>query len=47
MDLGGISARGVDRVIRLSWTLADLGGMLRPTMAEIGFALGLWLGMTP
>jgi len=46
MDLGEISARGVDRVIRLSWTIADLGGVPRPTVAEISYALGLWLGMT-
>jgi magnesium chelatase family protein len=48
MDLGEISARGVDRVIRLSWTIADLGNVPRPTAAEISYALGLWLGvMTP
>jgi magnesium chelatase family protein len=44
MDLGEISARGVDRVIRLSWTIADLGGAARPTATEISYALGLWLG---
>jgi magnesium chelatase family protein len=46
MDLGEISARGVDRVIRLAWTVADLGGAPRPTAAEIRYALGLWLGMS-
>src|SRR5580693_2564028 len=46
MDLGEISARGVDRVIRLSWTVADLGGAARPAAAEISYALGLWLGVT-
>ena len=46
MDLGEISARGVDRVIRLSWTIADLGGVSRPTVAEISYALGMWLGVT-
>jgi len=45
MDLGEISARGVDRVIRLAWTVADLGGVARPTAAEISYALGLWLGV--
>ncbi|HUA30819.1 MAG TPA: YifB family Mg chelatase-like AAA ATPase [Streptosporangiaceae bacterium] len=45
MDLGEISARGVDRVIRLAWTVADLGGTPRPTAAEISYALGLWLGV--
>ncbi len=44
MDLGTISARGADRVIRLSWTLADLAGLARPGVAEVGYALGLWLG---
>ncbi len=44
MDLGRISARGADRVIRLSWTLADLAARPRPAAAEVGYALGLWLG---
>ncbi len=45
MDLGQISARGADRIIRLSWTLADLAGVDRPRLAEVGYALGLWLGV--
>ncbi len=44
MDLGRISARGADRVIRLSWTLADLNGIGRPGIDEVGYALGLWSG---
>ena len=44
MDRGQISARGADRIIRMSWTLADLAGQPRPRQAEIGAALGLWLG---
>ncbi len=44
MDLGQISARGVDRVIRVAWTLADLVGIARPTVGETSYALGLWLG---
>jgi magnesium chelatase family protein len=44
MDLGRISARGTDRVIRLSWTLADLAGSGSPGAAEVGYALSLWLG---
>ena len=44
MDLGQISARGVDRVIRVAWTLADLAGVARPTVGETSYALGLWLG---
>jgi magnesium chelatase family protein len=47
MDLGEISARGVDRVIRLSWTVADLGAVARPTVEEVSYALGLWLGTGP
>ena len=45
MELGEISARGVDKVIRVSWTLADLAGKDRPTVDECGYALGLWLGV--
>ena len=45
MDLGEISARGVDRVIRVSWTLADLAGVARPRVDETSYALGLWLGV--
>src|SRR5215470_4980836 len=44
MDLGQISARGVDRVIRVAWTLADIAGIVRPTVGETSYALGLWLG---
>jgi len=44
MDLGQISARGVDRVIRVAWTLADIAGIARPTVSETSYALGLWLG---
>jgi magnesium chelatase family protein len=44
MDLGRVSARGADRVIRLSWTLADLGGIDRPGIDQVGYALGLWSG---
>jgi magnesium chelatase family protein len=44
MDRGQISARGADRIIRMSWTLADLAGADRPRLAEVGAALGLWLG---
>lgn len=44
MDRGQISARGVDRVIRVAWTLADLAGIARPTVDETSYALGLWLG---
>jgi magnesium chelatase family protein len=45
MDKGQVSARGVDRVLRVSWTLADLAAIGRPTVAETSYALGLWLGV--
>jgi magnesium chelatase family protein len=45
MDLGQISARGVHRVIRVAWTLADLAGVRRPTADQTAAALGLWLGV--
>src|SRR6266498_412774 len=41
MELGQLSARGVDRILRVSWTLADLAGKPRPTAEETGYALGL------
>jgi magnesium chelatase family protein len=47
MDRGQVSARGADRIIRMAWTLADLAGQARPQLAEIGTALGLWLGTAP
>jgi magnesium chelatase family protein len=45
MDLGQISARGADRIIRMSWTLADLAGVDKPRTEEVGYALALWLGV--
>jgi magnesium chelatase family protein len=45
MDLGQISARGADRIIRMSWTLADLAGVDRPRGEEVGYALAMWLGV--
>jgi magnesium chelatase family protein len=46
MDLGQLSARGVDRILRVAWTLSDLAGKARPGAGETGYALGLWLGVT-
>ncbi|WP_024288828.1 YifB family Mg chelatase-like AAA ATPase [Cellulomonas sp. KRMCY2] len=39
LDTGLLSLRGVDRVLRIAWTLADLAGRDRPGSAEIGQAL--------
>ncbi len=38
---GEISQRGIDRILRVSWTLADLHGSSRPDLAEVGQALDL------
>jgi magnesium chelatase family protein len=38
---GALSARGVDRVLRLAWTLADLGGKNRPRAPEVALAVEL------
>lgn len=38
---GRLSARGVDRVLRVAWTMADLGGATRPGVFEVSAALGL------
>ena len=45
MERGQISARGVVKVVRVAWTLADLAGQPRPTRDECHAALGLWLGV--
>ncbi|WP_149201996.1 YifB family Mg chelatase-like AAA ATPase [Actinotalea subterranea] len=39
LDSGALSLRGVDRVLRVAWTLADLAGRGRPGPAEVGQAL--------
>ncbi len=41
LDRGALSLRGVDRVLRLAWTVADLAGRDRPTRDDVGLALGL------
>ena len=38
---GRLSARGVDKVVRISWTLADLQGRDRPSRIDLAAALGL------
>lgn len=39
LDRGTLSLRGVDRVLRVAWTLADLGGREAPRRADVGLAL--------
>jgi magnesium chelatase family protein len=45
METGEVSARGLDKIVRVSWTLSDLAAKDRPTIDECGYALGLWLGV--
>jgi magnesium chelatase family protein len=45
LDLGTLSARGIDRVIRLAWTLADLADEDVPGEPHVSAALAMWLGM--
>jgi magnesium chelatase family protein len=45
LERGQISARGVIKVIRVAWTLADLAGRPRPSSDDCDAALGLWLGV--
>ena len=39
LDLGQLTARGVDRVLRVAWTVADLAGRDRPDRADVRMAL--------
>jgi magnesium chelatase family protein len=41
LERGVLTARGYDRVLRLAWTLADLGRRHAPDTNDIGQALGL------
>ena len=45
LERGLITARGVVKVIRVAWTLADLAGRPRPARDDCHAALGLWLGV--
>jgi magnesium chelatase family protein len=41
LDLGTLTMRGWDRVMRLAWTLADLDAVERPTGVHVRGALAL------
>ncbi len=45
LELGSVTMRGYDRVLKVSWTLADLEGADRPTAQHVGRALGMRQGM--
>jgi magnesium chelatase family protein len=38
-DVVGLSARGIDRVLRIAWTIADLNSHERPTVSDVAGAL--------
>jgi magnesium chelatase family protein len=44
LDRGLISIRGVDRTLRVAWTLADLAGRTSPGVAQVGTALSFRQG---
>lgn len=46
LDLGSLTMRGYDRVLRLAWSIADLGGRDRPGRSELARALVLRGGGT-
>src|SRR6476469_10058311 len=39
LDRGVLSIRGVDRTLRVAWTLADLAGRTSPGVEQVGTAL--------
>ncbi|MFD3445773.1 YifB family Mg chelatase-like AAA ATPase [Microbacteriaceae bacterium 4G12] len=46
LERGGLTMRGYDRVLRLSWTVADLDGAERPGSEHVGRALYLRRAMS-
>jgi magnesium chelatase family protein len=45
LDRGSLSARGMAKVLRVAWTLADLAGLDRPGIDEVGRALAFRAGV--
>ncbi|MFF7476490.1 YifB family Mg chelatase-like AAA ATPase [Streptomyces sp. NPDC008092] len=45
LDRGLLTARGLDRVLRVAWTLADLAGRDRPSANDVNLALELRTGV--
>jgi magnesium chelatase family protein len=46
MELGQVSARGTDKIVRVAWSLTDLAGKDQPGPDQVNLAIGLWLGVT-
>jgi magnesium chelatase family protein len=44
LERGMLTLRGYDRVLRLAWTMADLAGLDRPGLEQVGRALYLKRG---
>src|SRR6201996_6618252 len=45
MELGQVSARGADKIVRVAWSLADLAGQPQVGADQVNLAIGLWLGV--
>ncbi|QDQ13961.1 YifB family Mg chelatase-like AAA ATPase [Streptomyces spectabilis] len=45
LERGVLTARGLDRVLRVAWTVADLAGHDRPDEGDVGLALQLRTGV--
>lgn len=45
LECGLLTARGLDRVLRVAWTAADLAGRDRPTKEDVNWALELRTGV--
>ncbi|GHH86593.1 hypothetical protein GCM10018793_59070 [Streptomyces sulfonofaciens] len=45
LERGLLTARGLDRVLRVAWTVADLAGRDRPTARDVDWALELRTGV--
>ncbi|WP_327178239.1 YifB family Mg chelatase-like AAA ATPase [Streptomyces sp. NBC_01335] len=45
MERGALTARGLDRVLRVAWTVADLRGVDRPDASDVAVALELRTGV--
>lgn len=46
LERGFLTARGLDRVLRVSWTVADLAGRDRPAAQDVALALQLRTGVS-